>query len=85
MELHEDKFELLSYNTYKTEKNSQRSNLLKAFEELPFNSPQEYKTPNNSTIKAKSLVRDLGVQLSSDYSWTPHINILVDAARRVTS
>ena len=86
MELHGDKFELLmlSYNTYKTEKNSQRSNLLKAFEELPFNSPQEYKTPNNSTIKAKSLDRDLGVQLSSDYSWTPHINILVDAARRVT-
>ena len=30
MELHEDKFELLSYNTYKTKKNSQRSNLLKA-------------------------------------------------------
>ena len=61
MELHEDKFELLSYNTYK------------------------YQTPNNSIIKAKSLVRDLGVQLSSEYSWTPHINIMVDAARRITS
>ena len=85
MELHEDKFELLSYNTYKTEKNSQRSNLLKAFAELPFNLPPKYQTPNNSIIKAKSLVRDLGVQLSSDYSWTPHINIMVDAARRTTS
>ena len=55
------------------------------FEELPFNSLPEYQTPNNSIIKAKSLVRDLAVQLSYDYSWTPHINILVDAARRVTS
>ena len=32
-----------------------------------------------------SLVRDLGVQLSSDYSWTPNINIMVDAAWRTTS
>ena len=50
-------------------------------------SPQSTRqqTPNNSIIKAKSLVRDLGVQLSSDYSWTPHINIMVDAARRTTS
>ena len=35
MELHEEKFELISYNTYKTEENAQRSNLLKAFAELP--------------------------------------------------
>ena len=82
---HEDKFELLSYNTYKTEKNSQRSNMLKAFKELPFYAPPEYQTPNKSIIKAKSLVRDLGVQLSSDYSWTPHINIMVDNARRIAS
>ena len=85
MELHEDKFELLSYNTYKTEKNSQRSNMLKAFKELPFYNPPEYQTPNKSIIQAKSLVRDLGVQLSSDYSWTPHINIMVDNARKIAS
>jgi len=85
MQLHEDKFELLSYNTYKTERSSQRSNLLKAFKELPFHQPPEYYTPNNSIVKSKSLVRDLGVQLSSDYTWTPHINIMVDSARRITS
>ena len=54
MELHEDKNELLSYNTYKTGKNSQRSNLLKAFEELLFNSPPEYQTPKNPSLKRKA-------------------------------
>ena len=71
MELHEDKFELLSYNTYKTEKNSQRSNLLKAFAELPFNLPPKYQTPNNSIIKAKSLVKSSEILESSSHLTTP--------------
>ena len=76
MQLHEGKFELLSYST-----NS--SQLLK---ELPFTTGLlEYSTPSGSIIKPKPVVKDLGVYLSSDYSWTPHISQMVASARKIAA
>ena len=86
MELHDDKFELLSYNVFNVEKHSSRSETAKLFQELPFYSEcYEYFTPKNVLIQQKENVRDLGVQLSSNFSWTPHINKIVDDARRVAA
>ncbi len=66
MELHDSKFEVLSYAL-------NRSKLLR---ELPFYSANvEYTTPNGHVIDLKDTVKNLGVHLSSKSirSWTPHI------------
>ena len=77
MKLHENKFELVCYRTPASKSLS---------EELPFMSDiTNYTTPNGSVIERSSLVRDLGVNMSDDYSWTPHINIMVDKARQMAS
>ena len=39
-----------------------------------------YTTPNGN-----SFVKDLGVNVSDDLSWTPHINIVTDNAIKITS
>jgi len=68
LHLHEDKFEVLNY-TLNT------SNLLS---NLPFTAElRSYDTSNGHTIQPTTLVRDLGVYLSSDRSWSPQVNQLV--------
>jgi hypothetical protein len=76
MELHEKKFELLSYRTPSSE----------LLQQLPFTAEfTQYLTPGGHTLPPKTLVKDLGIYLSSDLSWTPHINIMVDNARKMAS
>ena len=76
MVLHEKKFELLSYRT-------KDSSLLT---QLPFTSELlEYITPSGHVLQPKPLVKDLGVHLSSDYSWTSHINTMACEAKNMAS
>ena len=77
MILHEDKFELLSYRTPAAKTLA---------EELPFMTDvTNYTTPSGTTLDRSPLVRDLGVNMSEELSWTPHINIMVDKARQISS
>ena len=77
MQLHEDKFELICYRT-------PAAKILA--ETLPFMADvTKYTTPNGTTIERSPLVRDLGVNMSEELSWTPHINIMVDKARQISS
>ena len=76
MELHEDKFQLLSYPL-----NS--SFLLR---QLPFYPENvEYKTPKGHVIELADTARDLGVLVSSNRSWSPHIEHTVQGARKMAS
>ena len=75
MKLHENKFELVCYRTPASKSLS---------EELPFMSDiTNYTTPYRSAIESSPLVRDLGVNMSDDYTLTPHI--MVDKARQMAS
>ena len=77
MQLHEDKFELVCYRTPSAKVLA---------EALPFMADvTNYTTPNGTTIDRSPLVRDLGVSMSEELSWTPHINIMVDKARQISS
>ena len=77
MKLHEEKFELLCCRT-------PAAKILS--EALPFmGDVTNYKTPNGTILDKSPLVRDLGVNLSEDLSWSPHINIMTDNARQVAS
>ena len=63
MELHEKKFESLSYRLPAN---------IKRGEQLPFqNDLTTYTTPSGIEIERKGLVRDLGVSLSDNFTWTP--------------
>ena len=76
MVLHEDKFMLLRYKTNK-------STMLDA---LPFTSHlSEYVTPSGNILRPQGTARDLGVELSSDYKWTVHINKMVCGAIKTAS
>ena len=76
MALHTDKFEYMNH-AYGDSK------LLK---HLPFTSEfYEYTTPNGTIITPKEIIRDLGVLISSDLSWGPHIDNITDAARKLCS
>ena len=76
MLLHQQKFELITHST------SQRNIL----HELPFQSEfTEYHTADGSVISPQPTVRDLGVTVSSDLSWTTHINNITDDARKIAS
>ena len=76
MQLHEDKFEFLCYRT-------KESDLVK---ELPFAGQQTtYQTPAGHLICPKDIVKDLGVYVTSDYTWTHHINTMVADARLMAS
>ena len=68
MELHEQKFEVVSYSL----------NTSKALRQLPFYPlTVEYCTPKGHVIAPQGVVRDLGVYVSDDRSWSPHVEKLL--------
>ena len=73
MLLHDDKFEVMNYCL--------NSSLL--LRNLPFTADLlEYVTPNGVAISPTNAVRDLGIHLSNDCSWTLHVcNITADARK----
>ena len=76
MMLHQSKFELLAHNT-------ENSKLL---HELPFTKQySEYTTNDGSTISPKDAVKDLGVTITPDLTWSLHISKIVDDSRRMAS
>ena len=76
MELNQEKFEVMIYNLSTT--------LLQR--NLPFTvMMQQYQVTSGATINPSNVVRDLGVLLSDDCSWTPHINNMVKDARKMAS
>ena len=75
MALHEKKFELLCHSTKK-----------KLLDELPFkNEYCIYTTSSGIEIHPKNIVRDLGIYISSNLSWTPHINSITEGAKKMAS
>ena len=78
MQLHESKFELLCYLLRKAHH--------QIMSELPFSGEcYEYTTPGGFPINPKSDVKDLGVLLSDDCSWSAHISKIVQDARKMAS
>ena len=76
MELHENKFELLTYMT-------PRSKLL---EKLPFISEWlEYNTPSGQVILLSKIVKDLRVYLSNDIGWSAQVNKAVQSANKMSN
>tara|TARA_B110000196_G_scaffold313297_1_gene319802 strand:- start:36 stop:1004 length:969 start_codon:yes stop_codon:yes gene_type:complete len=76
MKLHERKFEYISHSTGE-------SKLLK---ELPYTAElHQYTTPNGTVMTPLDSVRDLGVTITPDLSWSLHINNIVDSANRMSS
>ena len=76
MLLHMDKFEYINHSTGEAK-------LLKL---LPFtNEYYEYSTQDGTILSPTETVRDLGVLISSDLSWSPHIDIITDSARQMSA
>ena len=61
-------------------------NMSRLLRELPFTAALlQYDTPCGETIESTDVVRDLGVYLSTDCSFSTHINITVCDAQRIAS
>lgn len=76
MKLHEQKFELLNH----------LHNSKSSLAELPFVAETlRYKVSNEVTLDPVEHVRDLGVQVSKDLSWSRHIGNMVTKARSTLS
>ena len=76
MLLHEDKFELIIH------KHAQRSTLY----ELPFIAEfLTYKISNGDYLQPVSHLKDLGVIVSSDLSWSAHVNTIASRARGIAA
>jgi hypothetical protein len=76
MKLNEGKFEVMNYTLNKS----------KLLANLPFTACyKQYETSEGYVIQPTNIVRDLGVYLSSDCSWTPHINQMTQGARQIAS
>ena len=78
MQLHEQKFEVLSYSL----------GLKKAeyLRELPlYPETIEYRTPKGHLITPRESVRDLGVIVSSNRSWRPHIEKTAQEASKMAA
>ena len=74
MKLHTDKFEFLCHST----------NRSKELKELPFSSQYyQYTTEDGSEITPTTIVKDLGINITPDLSWSPHINIITNNARKM--
>ena len=75
MELNESKFDLLCYS-YRP-----AAELLKS---LPFiQNLFQYETPDGSTVSGTDRVRDLGVSMSPDYTWSQHISTIAEDGRKM--
>ena len=76
MILHQDKFEYISHSTGEA----------KLLKQLPFTAEyHQYTTPNGTTLSPTETIRDLGILISSDLSWSPHIENITDNARKMSS
>ena len=76
MKLHEQKFELLNH----------LHNSKSSFPELPFFAETlRYKVSSQDILYPVENVRDLGVMVSSDLSWSTHIGNMVPKARSTLS
>ena len=76
MLLNETKFEVVNYHLNK-------SIFLR---NLPFTvEHQQYTLPDGTIIEPTPTVRDLGVLLSEDCSWSPHIHQMLQSARTIAS
>ena len=76
MDLHEDKFEVISY----------KINSSSSLKELPFSyCLHTYETSDGNDIAPSPLVKDLGVNLTPDCKWTTHINIIANNAKKMAS
>ena len=77
MELNESKFDLLCYS-YRP--------AAKLFRSFPFTqSLYEYETPSGTLINSTKCVRDLGVHMSLDYTWSAHISTIAEEGRKMLS
>lgn len=72
MSLHEDKFEFMSHS-------ANRSN---ALQHLPFTSQVYQYTTSKGSLVPVDRLRDLGVTVSSDLSWTAQIKTMANKARQ---
>lgn len=76
MVLHEDKFDLIIH----------KCRPKYPLHELPFTNEQmTYQVSSGDTLSPVHQLKDLGVIVSSDLSWTPHINTICSKARAVAS
>ena len=76
MSLHEDKFELIVH------KHAHKSTLY----ELPFIAELlTYKISNGDSITPVNQLKDLGVIVSSDLSWSAHVNTIASRARSIAA
>ena len=76
MNLHENKFELMSYTLAFAE----------LVRELPFSGEWfTYDTPGGTVLEPSSTVKDLGIILSCDGSWKPHIDRIAKSAATVAN
>ena len=76
MQLHEDKFELLCYRNLS-------KNLLRS---LPFSDEFcQYLTPGGFDLLPKHVVKDLGVYLDDDLSWSHHYQSMISSANKMAA
>ena len=76
MALHEDKFEFICH----------RANKRNTLDELPFTADQyQYTTSLGTILRPVDQLSDLGITVSSDLSWSPHIRTMSNKARQVAA
>ena len=77
MQLHQDKFELMCHSSNR----KLISNLL----ELPFTSELFQYDTDTGTISPVDHLRDLGVTVTSELSWSTHIGMICNTARKMAA
>lgn len=78
MTLHEDKFEYICHSASKINPSQELA--------LPFVCEQfQYVTSEDNILRPVSQLRDLGVTVSHDVSWSPHIRIIANKARQMAA